>query len=72
LIDAVDDTAGWLIERPDPDALAAAFDYVAEHPAAARQRGLAGHDLVAERYSEAIVVDAYLDLYREALVHSDR
>ena len=72
VVDAVDDAAGWLVDRPDPDALAAAFDFVAEHPDRARERGSAGRELVLARYSEAAIVDAYLDLYREAIAQSHR
>ena len=70
IIDAVDDTAGWLVDGPNPDALAAALDFVAEHPDRAHERGATGRELVLARYSEATIVDAYLDLYREAIAQS--
>ncbi len=72
VVDAVDDAAGWLVDRPDPDTLAAAFDFVAEHRDRGRERGSAGRELVIARYSEAAIVDAYLDLYREAIAQSHR
>lgn len=72
VVDAVDDAAGWLVDRPDPDTLAAAFDFVAEHRGRALERGSAGRELVLARYSEAAIVDAYLDLYREAITQSHR
>ncbi len=65
ITDAVGD-AGWIVDKHDPAALAAALDHAAASPDEVRVLGERAR-LRAERYSLDRIISAYEDLYEEAL-----
>lgn len=61
-----------LVPPADPAALASAILGLLNDPGRARALGEAGRRAFDERYDSAVMVRAYLDLYRRALAETDR
>jgi glycosyltransferase involved in cell wall biosynthesis len=59
--------AALFFARNDPHALAQTLDWLSDHPAEQLRLAAAGRRRAAERYTVGRMVDAHLDLYREAL-----
>ena len=67
IADAVGPDAGWIVPKHDVNALAGAMSAAAADPAETARRGAAGRERVASRFALARIIDAYEELYREAL-----
>ncbi len=67
IADAVAPDAGWIVDKRDVPALAAAIDEAAAAPDEASRRGAIGRLRVKERYALPLIIAAYEELYREAL-----
>jgi glycosyltransferase involved in cell wall biosynthesis len=63
----VDGVTGLLVEPRNPEALAAAMAFVAEHPAQARAMGAAGRARVDQYFGERAMVERYARVYDEVL-----
>lgn len=62
-----DGRSAYLVPPADPAALAGAIGALLDDFGAAEARGLAARRRFEERYDSAVMVRAYLDLYRQAL-----
>jgi glycosyltransferase involved in cell wall biosynthesis len=67
IADVITPQTGWLAEKNDVAALAAAITQAASDPDEARRRGAAGRDRAIAQYALPRIIDAYEELYREAL-----
>lgn len=67
IADAITHATGWLADKNDPASLAGAIAAAASDRAEARARGAAGRARALERYALPQIIDAYEELYREAL-----
>ncbi|HET6497944.1 MAG TPA: glycosyltransferase [Coriobacteriia bacterium] len=67
IADAVGSEAGWIVDKDDPSALAAAIDAAAANPDEVRRRGKAARERAVREFSLDRIVNAYDALYREAL-----
>lgn len=67
IVDAVGDTAGWIVPKHDADALASAIDAAAADPAETTRRGRAARERVLARFALRDILSAYEDLYAEAV-----
>jgi hypothetical protein len=67
ITDAVAPDAGWIVDKHDVSALAAAIDEAAAAPDEVSRRGATGRLRVKERYALPLIIAAYEELYREAL-----
>jgi len=65
--DAVRDDAGWIVAQNDLAGLAAAIDHAAAHPEECAARGAVGRARAEAEYALPRIIDAYEELYREAL-----
>jgi len=59
--------AGWIVAKHDVAALAAAIDAAATDPAECTRRGAAGRVRAQTEFALPRIIDAYEELYREAL-----
>jgi len=67
ITDALPEGTGWLVPKNDPAALAKAIDDAAGFPAEVARRGVAARSLARRTYDLSLIIDAYEELYREAL-----
>jgi glycosyltransferase involved in cell wall biosynthesis len=67
IADAVGEDAGWLAEKDDASALAAAIDSAASDRVESRHRGEIGRERARREFALPHIVSAYEDLYLEAL-----
>ncbi len=67
IADAITPDSGWVAEKNDPAALAAAIEEAATHPAETRRRGAVARERALAEYALPRIIDAYEELYREAL-----
>lgn len=67
IVDAVGQDAGWIVAKDDAAALAAALDHAAVNPEEAAFKGAAARERVLHRFSLPRIIDAYQELYDEAL-----
>lgn len=67
ITDAVGPDAGWIVGHDDVTALAAAIDAAAADPAEAAARGAAARKRAVAEFSLPRIINAYEELYREAL-----
>ena len=67
IADAVAQGTGWISDKDDPAALAAAIDEAASDPDEVRRRGQAARRRAEAEYALPHIIDAYEELYREAL-----
>lgn len=67
ITDAVGPEAGWIVGHDDTAALASAIDAAASDRTEAARRGAAGRERAVSEFSLPRVIDAYEELYREAL-----
>jgi glycosyltransferase involved in cell wall biosynthesis len=67
IADAITEKTGWLVPKDDPSALALAIEAAASDPLEARRRGDAGRERAVAEYALPLIIDAYEELYREAL-----
>ncbi len=67
IADAVGPDAGWLVDKEDADALAAAIDEAASDPAECAARGAAARQRVFDEFALPAIITAYEELYDEAL-----
>ena len=67
IADAVGKEAGWIVAKNDPAALAGAIDAAAADPAEVTRRGSAARERAVAQFALPRIVDAYEELYREAL-----
>jgi glycosyltransferase involved in cell wall biosynthesis len=67
IVDAVGDTAGWIVPKHDATALARAIETAAAGRDEARRRGEAGRERARSEFSLERVMAAHDRLYREAL-----
>jgi len=65
--DAVGSVAGWIVPKEDAAALARAIDHAAVRRDEVKARGFAARERAIAEYSLSRIIDAYEDLYREAL-----
>jgi glycosyltransferase involved in cell wall biosynthesis len=67
ITDAVGSDAGWIVSKYDVFALAAALDMAAADSAELARRGAAARERAVAEFSLPRIIDAYEELYREAL-----
>jgi glycosyltransferase involved in cell wall biosynthesis len=67
IADAVGTESGWIAEKNDASALAAAIDQAAGDADAVAVRGAAARKRAVEKFSLPRIIDAYEELYGEAL-----
>jgi glycosyltransferase involved in cell wall biosynthesis len=67
IVDALGTGTGWIVAKHDAAALAAAIDAAAADPAEAARRGLAARARVEAEFALPRIIEAYEELYREAL-----
>jgi len=67
IADAITPDTGWLAEKNDPTALAAAIDAAASDPAELHRRGANARERAVAEYALPRIIDAYEAVYREAL-----
>ncbi len=67
IADAAGSLAGWIMAPHDVDALARAFDEAAADPQEATRRGAKGRKRAEAEFALPRIIDAYEELYREAL-----
>jgi len=67
IADAVGTEAGWIVPKNDVRALAEAIDRAAGDPEERRVRGAAARQRAAREFSLTSIIEAYEELYREAL-----
>jgi len=67
IADAITPQTGWLASKHDPVSLAEAITSAAGHPDEARTRGAAGRQRAIAEFGLPRIIDAYEELYREAL-----
>jgi glycosyltransferase involved in cell wall biosynthesis len=62
-----DGVTGWVVPSSDPAALAGAIGRLLAEPALARQMGRAGRQRVEREFTESVMVDRVMAVYRELL-----
>ncbi|NTU70931.1 MAG: glycosyltransferase family 4 protein [Coriobacteriia bacterium] len=67
IADAITPDTGWLADKNDPASLAAAISAAVRDPHEAARRGHAGRERAVAEYALPRIIDAYEELYREAL-----
>lgn len=67
IADAITPETGWLVPKHDVAALAAAMEEAAADRAEAARRGAAGRKRAIAEFALPRIIDAYEELYREAL-----
>lgn len=67
IADAITPATGWIVDKHDPASLAAAIDEAARDRDEAAKRGVAGRERAIAEYSLPRIIDAYGELYREAI-----
>ena len=67
IADAITAETGWTVPKHDVTALAAAIEEAAADPQATARRGAAGRKRAHAEYALPRIIDAYEELYREAL-----
>jgi len=67
ITDAVDADSGWIVDKCDAAALAAAIDYAASHPDEVTRRGHAARLRAMTEFALPRIISAYEELYLEAL-----
>jgi glycosyltransferase involved in cell wall biosynthesis len=67
IADAITPETGWLAEKNDPAALARAIEAAASDPDEVRRRGTAARERAVAEFALPRIIDAYEELYREAL-----
>jgi glycosyltransferase involved in cell wall biosynthesis len=67
IADAVVTDAGWITPKNDQHALAAAIDAAAADPSELARRGAAARERACTEFALPTIIDAYEELYREAL-----
>ena len=67
IADAVTPETGWIADKNDPAALAAAIDEAAADRDEAARRGAAARERAVAEFALPRIIDAYEELYREAL-----
>jgi glycosyltransferase involved in cell wall biosynthesis len=67
IADAVGDDGGWIVGKTDAAALAAAIDAAAADPEEVARRGAAARARAVAEYSLGRIIEAYDELYGEAL-----
>ncbi len=67
IADAITPETGWLAEKNDPASLAAAISAAAGDREECRRRGAAGRERAVAEFALPRIIDAYEELYREAL-----
>jgi len=67
ITDLVEPDAGWIAPKNDANALAGLIEQAAGAPEECAKRGAAGQARVLSTYSLPLIIDAYEELYREAL-----
>ena len=70
IADAVGPDAGWIVDKNDVAALAAAIDQASSDAAELARRGAAARERAISEFSLSHVIDAYGELYCEALASS--
>jgi glycosyltransferase involved in cell wall biosynthesis len=64
--------AGFVVDVGDSAAMAAAMDWLVDHPDEGRAMGLRGRARIVERYDLELVVERHVSMYREMLVDRAR
>jgi glycosyltransferase involved in cell wall biosynthesis len=67
ITDALPEGTGWLVPKNDVAALTKAIDDASGFPAEVRRRGDAARSVARRTYDLPLIIDAYEELYREAL-----
>ena len=67
IADALTPDSGWLAEKDDAASLAAAISAAASDPDEVRRRGVAARERVLAEFALPRIIDAYEELYDEAL-----
>ena len=67
ITDALDAGSGWIVDKGDAAALAAAIDHAASHPDEVVRRGHAARLRAETEFALPRIISAYEELYREAL-----
>jgi len=67
IADAVGEDGGWIVDKHDVAALGRAIAHAASHPDEVAARGAAARKRAVRDYALPRIIDAYAELYREAL-----
>lgn len=67
IADAITPDTGWVVDKNDTSGLAAAIAAASADPAEVRRRGSAARERAISEYSLPRIIEAYEELYREAL-----